>query len=229
MQNNFNDNMNYKDFSNNNMNNRNMGNNNNMNNGNMNNNINNNMINRHMSNDINNNNYMNMNNMNNMNNINMNNMNNMNMNNMNRRNILNNNMNNNNMNDNNMNNINMNNNMNSNNMNNNMIWQHPYLQKMMNEYNKFNNDWKVESGREMKQDEVNIITLCVLDAFNRKADPLSREIIHRIKQILDGDWVVFACVDGLKGYDLSVSLDNGNRTVSLIVDNFLFQIIKLSD
>jgi hypothetical protein len=101
---------------------------------------------------------------------------------------------------------------------------------MINECNKYNNEWKVIArGNEMKNDEVKIITLCVLDAFNRKVDPLSKEIIHRIKQILDGDWVVFACVEGLKGYDLSVSLDNGNRTVSLIVDNFLFQIIKLTD
>ena len=55
------------------------------------------------------------------------------------------------------------------------------------------------------------------------------KLIQRIKNMLGGDWVVFICVDGLKGYDLSVSCNDENRLISFVMNNFRFQIIKIAD
>ena len=174
-------------------------------------------------NDMNNNN--NYNNFNNMYNNNMGNMNNNNMNNMNNNNMDNNN-------NCNMNNINMNNMYNNNNnmYNNNMNNQNSFLNQMNNENKNYKRNLQlINVGNSMKSYEVDVIITCACHALNKEEDPLSKGIIKRIKEIIGGEWVVFAYIDGLKGYDLSVSIDDGNKIVSLVVDNFWFQIIKLSN
>ena len=60
-------------------------------------------------------------------------------------------------------------------------------------------------------------------------NPLSNAIIKRIKNSIGGDWVVFCYLDGLKGFDLSVSCDDGNKLIYFALDNFKFQVIKIKD
>ena len=53
--------------------------------------------------------------------------------------------------------------------------------------------------------------------------------MKQIKNIIGGDWVVFAYIDGLKGYDLSVSTYESNKLLSFAVDCFRFEVIKIGD
>ena len=104
------------------------------------------------------------------------------------------------------------------------------LYHKMKEDNKLknNNIQFLEKGDGINNNEKEIIILCVIDSLNKEEDPLSKSIIGKLKKFIEGEWVVFAYVDGLKGYDLSVSVDDGNNLLSLVVDNFWFQIIKIS-
>ena len=154
--------------------------------------------------------------------------------------------NNNNMNNiNNMNNMNIpeyisnpfrNHNQNQNQNNINIIGQNSqninYINNNINNLNSLNNNndfHLIRCGKKFNNNDINLIINSSYEELNRKGDPLSKSIIQRIKNLLGGNWVVFICVVGLKGYDLSVSVDDEDRLISFIIKNFKFQIIKISD
>ena len=87
----------------------------------------------------------------------------------------------------------------------------------------------IRCGKKFNNNDVNIIINSSNEELKTGSDPLSKCIIQRIKNLLGGNWVVFVCVNGLKGYDLSVSVEDENRLISFIIDNFKFQIIKIGD
>ena len=79
------------------------------------------------------------------------------------------------------------------------------------------------------EEEANFILNNSYKCLKNRDDPLSQSIIKTIKDSMGGDWVVFVCANGLKGYDLSVSVDDENKLLVFIIDNFRFQIIKIKD
>ena len=118
--------------------------------------------------------------------------------------------------------MNINNNMNDN-INNNIN---------ININNNINNNMNyriIKVGNIFNNEEVNFIINSSYEEFKKRSDPLSKSIIQRLKNLLKGNWVVFICLDGLKGYDLSVSIDDENKLISFVIENFRFQIIKISD
>ena len=120
---------------------------------------------------------------------------------------------------------NQNNQNNQNNYYNNMI-------NIGNNGNNIDNDMNVrliKCGNKFNNNDIDNIIKSSCEEFKRRQNPLSKYIIQRIKNILGGDWVVFICADGLKGYDLSVSVDDENRFIAFMIDNFRFQIIKIGD
>lgn len=110
-----------------------------------------------------------------------------------------------------------------------------YINNGINQINQINNSINninyriIKCGNKFSNNDINDIIITCNQGYKGREDPLSKWIIQRIKAKLGGDWVVFICAIGLKGYDLSVSIDDGNKIVSLVVDNFWFQIIKLSN
>ena len=107
-----------------------------------------------------------------------------------------------------------------------------YINNNINNLNSLNNNndfHLIRCGKKFNNNDINLIINSSYEELNRKGDPLSKSIIQRIKNLLGGNWVVFICVVGLKGYDLSVSVDDEDRLISFIIKNFKFQIIKISD
>ena len=88
---------------------------------------------------------------------------------------------------------------------------------------------KLASGTGLKEDEINCIIDSARESLNKREDPLSKAIINKVKNKIGGDWVIFAYVNGLKGYDLSVSIGEKDRMLSFDIDNFRFQVIKIGD
>ena len=84
-------------------------------------------------------------------------------------------------------------------------------------------------GNGIDEKEFYVITHAAFDALNMKEDPLSNGIIKRIKKDLGGEWMVFASVEGLKGYDFSLSIVTGNDFLSFTIQNFRFQVCRLRD
>ena len=84
-------------------------------------------------------------------------------------------------------------------------------------------------GKGIDEKEYYVITHSASDALNAKEDPLSNGIIKKIKQQLGGEWMVFASVEGLKGYDFSLSIVTGNDFLSFTIQNFRFQVCRLRD
>ena len=77
--------------------------------------------------------------------------------------------------------------------------------------------------------EFYVITHAAAESLNLKEDPLSQGIIRRIKQNLGGEWMVFASVESLRGYDFSLSIVTGNDFLCFNVQNFRFQVCRLRD
>ena len=115
------------------------------------------------------------------------------------------------------------------------ILNYNYINNGINQMNQINNSINninyriIKCGNKFSNNDINNIIITCKEGYKGREDPLSKWIIQRIKAILGGDWVVFICAIGLKGYDLSVSLDDENRFISFIMDNFKFQIIKIKD
>ncbi len=84
-------------------------------------------------------------------------------------------------------------------------------------------------GNGIDEKEFYVITHAAFDALNMKEDPLSNGIIKRIKKDLGGEWMVFASVEQLKGYDFSLSIVTGNDFLSFTIRNFRFQVCRLRD
>ena len=139
----------------------------------------------------------------------------------------------NNMNNNQLNQFRPNNNYNNNNMNiNNNMNDNINNNINININNNINNNMNyriIKVGNIFNNEEVNFIINSSYEEFKKRSDPLSKSIIQRLKNLLKGNWVVFICLDGLKGYDLSVSIDDENKLISFVIENFRFQIIKISD
>ena len=87
----------------------------------------------------------------------------------------------------------------------------------------------ISRGTGIDQREYYVITHSAADALNKKEDPLSNGIIKRIKKDLGGEWMVFASIQDLKGYDFSLSIVTGNDFLSFLIDNFRFQVCRLRD
>ena len=84
-------------------------------------------------------------------------------------------------------------------------------------------------GKGIDEKEYYVITHAASNALNAKEDPLSNGIIKKIKAELGGEWMVFASVEGLKGYDFSLSIVTGNDFLSFTIQNFRFQVCRLRD
>ena len=84
-------------------------------------------------------------------------------------------------------------------------------------------------GKGIDEREYYVITHAASSALNAKEDPLSNGIVKKIKADLGGEWMVFASVEGLKGYDFSLSIVAGNDFLSFTIQNFRFQICRLRD
>ena len=82
-------------------------------------------------------------------------------------------------------------------------------------------------GKGIDEKEYYVITHSAADALNAREDPLSHGIIKRIKKNLKGEWMVFASIEGLKGYDFSLSYVSGNDFLSFTIQNFRFQVCRL--
>ena len=84
-------------------------------------------------------------------------------------------------------------------------------------------------GNGIDEREYYVITHAAADALNKKEDPLSNGIIKRIKRDIGGEWMVFASIENLKGYDFSLSIVTGNDFLSFTIQNFRFQVCRLRD
>ena len=78
-------------------------------------------------------------------------------------------------------------------------------------------------GKGIDEKEYYVITHSASNALNAKEDPLSNGIIKKIKAELGGEWMVFASVEGLKGYDFSLSIVTGNDFLSFTIQNGCFK------
>ena len=87
----------------------------------------------------------------------------------------------------------------------------------------------ISRGNGIDEREYYCITHAAADALNKKEDPLSNGIIKRIKRDLGGEWMVFASIENLKGYDFSLSIVTGNDFLSFTIQNFRFQVCRLRD
>lgn len=138
-----------------------------------------------------------------------------------------------NFNNNSSNNMNMNINNHINYNNNNDIINNAHINNNINDINNNNinniNCRIIQRGNKFNSNEINTIIKISYDELMQRSDPLSKCIIEKIKNIFKGEWVVFVSAVGLKGYDLSVSVDDENRLISFIIDFFRFQIIKIAD
>ena len=102
--------------------------------------------------------------------------------------------------------------------------QQPYMQP-----NQIPNFKLITRGNGIDEREFSSITNAAADALNKKEDPLSNGIIKRIKRDLGGEWMVFASIENLKGYDFSLSIVTGNDFLSFTIQNFRFQVCRLRD
>ena len=84
-------------------------------------------------------------------------------------------------------------------------------------------------GNGIDNNEFYVITHSANDALSAKEDPLSDGVIKRIKAQIGGEWMTFASVEGLKGYDFSLSIVAGNDFLSFIIRGFRFQVCRLRD
>ena len=107
--------------------------------------------------------------------------------------------------------------------------QQSYGQQQQSNQSDIPNFSLISRGTGIDQREYYVITHSAADALNKKEDPLSNGIIKRIKQDLGGEWMVFASIRDLKGYDFSLSIVTGNDFLSFLIDNFRFQVCRLRD
>ena len=105
----------------------------------------------------------------------------------------------------------------------------PYGQQQPTNQTDIPNFKLISRGNGIDQREYYIITHAAADALKMKEDPLSNGIIKRIKKDLGGEWMVFASIQDLKGYDFSLSIVTGNDFLSFLIDNFRFQVCRLRD
>ena len=87
----------------------------------------------------------------------------------------------------------------------------------------------IQRGNNINEREFNVIIHASNDALNLMEDPLSDGIVKRIIKDIGGAWLVFACADGLKGYDLSCNLAYSANIISFTLRNFKFVVSRLTN
>ena len=87
----------------------------------------------------------------------------------------------------------------------------------------------ISRGRGIDEREFYTITHAANDALNNREDPLSDGIIRRIKQQIQGEWMAFASIASLKGFDFSPSIVAGNDFLCFTIKKFRFQVCRLRD
>ena len=87
----------------------------------------------------------------------------------------------------------------------------------------------ISRGRGIDEREFYTITHAANDALNNREDPLSDGIIRRVKQQIQGEWMAFASIASLKGFDFSLSIVAGNDFLCFTIKNFRFQVCRLRD
>ena len=147
-----------------------------------------------------------------------------------------NNMNNMNYMNNNNNNMNENMNMNNNNYQNNNFDQNQNYQMNNNEpqniplNNQINHNIEIiGQGGGLRDEEIYFIINSARESLDKREDPLSKGIINKLIRRFGGDWVIFASINQLKGYDLSVSSYSSNKIFDFLIDNFRIQAIKIRE
>lgn len=114
----------------------------------------------------------------------------------------------------------------------------PYQQQQqMNQYGNQQNNFEqqipgfklIGRGKGIDEREYSSIISAANRAFSERLDPLSNGVIKYIKEAIGGEWFVFACVQGLKGYDFSLSVVTGSDFLSFTIQNFQFQVCRLRD
>lgn len=87
----------------------------------------------------------------------------------------------------------------------------------------------LQRGPSITDLELNTIISSSQKALENRDDPLSTGITKRIKEAIGGEWFVYACLDGLKGYDFNVSAVSGNDFLSFKLNKFLIQVCRLNE
>ena len=87
----------------------------------------------------------------------------------------------------------------------------------------------IKRGKGIDERELSVITHAAYEALRNREDPLSDGIIRRVKQQIKGEWMAFASIADLKGFDFSLSIVTGNDFLCFIIKNFRFQVCRLRD
>ena len=82
-------------------------------------------------------------------------------------------------------------------------------------------------GKGIDPNEYYYITHAANNALQARENPLSKGIIKRIKSALGGEWMVLSNINGLKGYDFTLSFVAENDFLSFIIGNFRFHVCRL--
>ena len=82
-------------------------------------------------------------------------------------------------------------------------------------------------GDNIDEVEYHTITHSAADCLNEREDPLSNAIGKKIKKDIGGKWMIFNCVEGLKGYDFSITELDVNNLLTFIIKNFRFHICRI--
>ena len=83
-------------------------------------------------------------------------------------------------------------------------------------------------GNGIDEEAFYIITHAAYEALNNREDPLSNGILKRIRKQIEGEWMIFACIQNLKGIDFAIDCKD-NAFLCFTIKNFRFQICKFRD
>ena len=85
----------------------------------------------------------------------------------------------------------------------------------------------IKKGKGIDNKEYNIIIHSAYESLKAKEDPLSQGVIKRIKTKIKGEWMIVVNIEGLSGFDFSLSIVTGNDYLSFAIKDFLFQVFRL--
>ena len=102
-------------------------------------------------------------------------------------------------------------------------------QSQYNRQNSLPNYQLLKRGQGIDENEFNTIIWAAGDALQKREDPLSDGITRRIKSRIGGEWFAFASVQGLKGFDFSLSIVTGSDFLSFNMNGFQFEVCRLRD
>lgn len=87
---------------------------------------------------------------------------------------------------------------------------------------------QISLGQGIDQQEFNSIVQCTMQAYMSKQTPVSTIAANMIKQMLKGEWFVYACDAAKKDFDFALTVLKGGDFLSFTLDNKLFQICRLN-